>query len=321
MTAGTILQLAAATQSGGGGLCLFAIGRTTSIWSTHQATPGGAWTPWDGPKFAGQPAPASKIAAAGQNDGRLMLVMLDTQGMTWTLGQDSPSGGWGGWQGPCVGGEKFSYSDVAAGQQGGDGGIRICTADPMGKIWELYQTTPGGAWSNWEGPGLSNQPASAGEVALASQNDGNLMLFAEGGGKVMAVAQLSPGGDWGEWQQLSAPLPLVSLCAAQQGGDRGVQLWAIDQTSGQIWTILQEGAGGNWSDWKGPGFHRQPESFQRLAAADQGDGCCLLLATGMDGEIWATGQASPGGDWGDWHRIPAPGTVPAEEAAEPAQPA
>ena len=304
---GNVQAMAAGTASGGGA-CLFALDPSDHLWFTSQAGPGGAWGAWQGPKFAGQPAPGLDIALAGQNNGALMLVMLDDHGMAWTMEQTA-GGGWTSWQGPGIGGEQFSYSSIAAGEQSGPRGIQLFAADPNGVIWSCYQMDPGSAWSGWTS--FTASPIYRfGEVALGGQNNGCLMLIAESAGNILALPQTQPGGVWGSWGKLNDTSPMVNgICACQQGGSRGVQVWGLDTdvaNLGQVWTIFQDTAGGTWDPWQGPGFLSQPAPFRTIAAADQGNGCTILMGVTIPGELWAIGQTSPGGGWGSWAQIAAP---------------
>jgi hypothetical protein len=312
---GNLQRLAAAQQSGSGGLIAFAIDRHGAIWANAQKTPGGEWLGWAGPKFHGQPTTATQIAAAGQNNGALMLVMLDEQGMIWTLAQSGPSGGWGEWQGPGLGGQAMAYAAISAGEQGGKLGMQIWATDLDGMVWTLHQLTPGGSWSKWEGPGFWGQLTPFTVTAAAGQNNGNLMFFGlDVNNLVWMVGQRSPGGDW---IGLSGPgfgghsREFYAMAAAEQGGERGVEVWTIDK-GGRIWTLHQHQAGAAWSLWEGPGFAGQAKEFSRLAAARQNDGTVMLLAvTRKKSALWTVAQKSPGGDWGDWKQMSGPGDVAA----------
>src|SRR3954468_21470175 len=139
---GTIQAMATGTQSGEYGACLFTLDENGSLSFTTQETPGGFWQVWQGPSFGGQPAPGAQIACAGQNNGCLMLAMLDLDGMVWTMQQKHASGGWDDWQGPGIGGQKFSWIAITAGEQSGARGIQLMAADDTGQVWGCYQMNP-----------------------------------------------------------------------------------------------------------------------------------------------------------------------------------
>ena len=199
-------QLAASQQGGDRGIELWACGADGQIWTLYQVTAGGAWSGWEGPGFKGQPAPMFKLAAAQQNNGNVMLWTLDSAGRLWGIGQQSPGGDWGGWQGPSFAGQPEPFVEIAASEQGGSRGIEIWALGASGQIWTLYQLTAGGAWSSWEGPGFKGQPVPMRRIAAALQNTGNVLLWGvDDSDRLWMIGQGSPGGDWGGWVQSSMP--------------------------------------------------------------------------------------------------------------------
>jgi hypothetical protein len=305
---GTIRAIAAGTDSGRHGACLFALDENGILSFTAQEQPGGYWQIWQGPSFGGQPVPGAQIAVAGQNTGNLMLAMLDEKGNVWTMAQAEPSGGWGDWQG------KFGYQErpfiaIAAAQLSGPRGIILMAADEEGQVWLCYQMNPGADWSGWS-TGIANasggQPFAADTLALAGQNTDMLILFAEADGRIAALPEVPPGGPWSALGLADQKPDLHGICACQQGGKGGAQLWGLD-AGGQVWTLAQAGPGGAWGAWAGPGFPDQPEPFALIAAAGQNDGCTAFIGVGEKGDFWACGQTAPGGaDWGVWKHLSAP---------------
>jgi len=306
--------MAAAQQSGNRGVELWTTDLSGQIWTLYQTTPGGAWSGWEGPGFKGQPVPAWQVAAADQNTGDLMLFTLDMEGSVWCIPQQSAGGNWGAWSGPSLNGQPCPFFQIAASQQNGNRGVELWGIDAEGQIWTLYQTTPGGAWSHWEGPGFKGQSVPMTRVAAAGQNTGSVMLFAlDTNGSVWSIGQVSPGGNWGAWSGpnlADQPKPFHQISAAQQSGNRGVELWATDE-SGEIWTLYQTTPGGAWSKWEGPGFKGQTVPISRTAAAGQNNGDVELFALEFGGlALWSIAQSSAGGNWGAWIELPTP---PAEQ--------
>lgn len=308
---GTIQAMAAGTQSGKYGACLFTLDENGSLSFTTQETPGGFWQVWQGPSFGGQPAPGAQIACAGQNNGCLMLAMLDLDGMVWTMRQKHASSeGWDDWQGPGIGGQKFSWIAITAGEQSGARGIQLMATDDTGQVWGCYQMNPGADWSGWTGNLASlsgGQPFDAGELALSGQNDGMLMLLAESDGEIAAFPQTQQGGSWGAWTALGLggqTEPVKGICACQQGGSRGLQLWGLDG-NGKVWTLFQDTAGGAWDPWQ-VFLDNQPEPFVLIAAAGQNDGCSAFFGVGESGDLWTIGQSAPGGGWDKWKTMTPP---------------
>jgi len=311
VSGGTIQAMAAGTQTGKYGACLFTLDERGSLSFTTQETPGGFWQVWQGPSFGGQPKPGTRIACAGQNNGCLMLVMLDLEGMTWTMPQKHPSGGWDDhWQGPGIGAQKSGWSAITAGEQSGPRGIQLMATDDTGQVWGCYQMNPGADWSGWGGniAVLSGgQKFDAGEIVLSGQNDGMLMLIAESGGEVAALPQVQAGGSWGAWTALGLggqAEPVKGICACQQGGSRGLQLWGLDG-NGKVQTLCQATPGGASDPWQ-TFLDTQPEPFVLIAAADQNNGCTAFFGVGEKGDLWEVGQTAPGGGWGKWKTMTPP---------------
>lgn len=302
---GNYQQMAAATQSSGLGVCIMSLDDDGMLWCTTQQSAGGPWNPAQGPKYGGQQVPGSQVALADQGNGLLMLAMLDTQGKTWTLAQTAPGVWASDWTPPPIGSQIISFSSIAAATSY-TYGLMLMAADDMGQIWTCYQLSPGGEWSGWISLGAGTQPFGAYELALADQNNDQLMLIAEGGGALAACPEISTGASWGPWSAANLnnqPVPLSGICACQQGGPRGMQLWGLDTTTdaaGQVWTLFQDTAGGQWDPWQGPGFASQPEAFVEIAAVLQNNGCSLLIGVGEEGNPWMIAQTAPGGDWGAW---------------------
>jgi len=236
-SASHILRIAAAANSGSGGACLFALDTRGRLSFTSQASPGGPWRGWQGPKFSGQPAPAAAIAAADQNNGCLMLVLLTPGGDLWSIAQNGPSDVWLAWQGPKIGGQHIAFKAVAASGQVGTRGLHLMAADVMGYVWSCHQTKPGADWSGWSNLDcIGPAPRFVSELAMSGQNNGCLMLFSEARGQITALPQSSPDGAWGYWTSIGqnqVATELASICACQQGGWRGVQFWGLDG-AGQI---------------------------------------------------------------------------------------
>jgi hypothetical protein len=307
-TAATVQALASATQNGDHGACLFALDGSGLLSFTTQETPAGPWQVWQGPSFGGQPVRGAALACAGQNNGALMLAMLDAEGRIWALSQKGPSRGWAGWEGPGLADQEFTATAIAAGQLGGPRGIQLMALDDEGAVWGCFQMDPGTAWSGWT-TGLATasggQPFAAAELAMGDQGDGKLMLVALSGGEVAAFPQTQVGGAWGGWSALglggSAPA-LHGICAAPRGDAGGLRLWALD-AGGQVWTTAQEDTAGPWQTWQGPGFAGQPDTFVRIAAADQNNLCTLFVGATESGALWSIAQTSPGGPWGPWQRL------------------
>jgi hypothetical protein len=92
-----ILQTITASQQGGSrGAQLWGVDQDYALWTTYQETPGGNWSGWLGPSWAGATT-FTQIAAAQQNNGCVELWGIDLNLSVKTISQTSPGGNWTGW--------------------------------------------------------------------------------------------------------------------------------------------------------------------------------------------------------------------------------
>jgi hypothetical protein len=305
-----LLTFISAANRGRTGEQLFGIDPSGRIWTTARAGLAGAWTPWDGPGFASQTFTAVQIAVGGQNTGVLYLWALDDAGNLHEIAQNQ-AGGWDGWTGPKARVPSARLTYIAAAEQNGNRGVELFAVDIQGQIWTVYQQTPGGAWSIWEGSGFKHQPAPVAKAFPVQQNNGRLFLFTiDAEGKVRGISQQSPGGEWGPWSDgpakpvlqlppLVAQAPFVEITGAPMGGNRGAMLWALS-ADGQIWSIYQTSAGGPWSAWSEPGFANQPVPMRKIAAVQQRSKACQLFALDVQHKLWTVTQTAEAGSWNAW---------------------
>jgi len=306
---GNYAEMAAAAQ-GSWGICIMSLDSEGLLWCTTQQGTGGPWNAAQGPKFGGQPTGGTAIAMADQGNGLLMLAMIDSKGMVWTLAQTGANAWADEWTQPPIGSQIIGFTSIAA-TTSYTYGLQLMATDQEGTIWSCYQLTPGGEWGGWIALGAGTQPFAAYEVALGNQNNNQMMLVAEGGGQLAACPEIGTGATWGPWSAANVnnqPAALKGICASQQGGPRGIQIWGLedsDNTGGTVWTLFQDTSGGQWDPWQGF-VANQPVLFVEIAAALQNDGICLFVGVGEDGNPWVTNQTSPGGDWEPWYQpIPA----------------
>jgi hypothetical protein len=299
--------IAVSMQGGNRGIEFWSAASNGQIWTLYQQSPGADWSVWEGPGFKQQPVALRQLAAALQNNGNVLLVGLDDNGNGWTCGQTAPGGDWGAWGSLSLAPQPAPFRRVAASQQGGGRGIKLWTTGEDGQIWTLEQSSPGGNWTSWEGPGFRDQPVPMFKMAAAQQNNENIMFWGlDAEGRLWGIAQNAPGGGWDNWSGPNfsgQPEPFVEIAASEQGGSRGVEIWGVT-AAGQIWTLYQTSAGGAWSSWEGPGFKGQAVPTRRVAAALQNTGNVMLWAVGPADDLWIISQLWPGGDWGPWSPAP-----------------
>ena len=179
-----------------------------------------------------------------------------------------------------------------------------------GQVWGCYQINPGADWSGWGGEIAvlsGGQNFDAGEIALAGQNDGMLMLIAQSGGELAALPQIQPGGSWGAWTALGLggqTEPVKNICACQQGGtSRRPALGARrrrqgpDPVSGYAWRRVGCVAG----------LPRHPARVVRADRRGRPEQWLhVFFGVGEKGDLWSVGQTAPGGGWGKWKTMTPP---------------
>lgn len=299
----TLTKLAASQQGGNRGAQLWGVQVNGTLDTIYQVTPGGGWSQWLGPGWAGPgyPTQVYELAAAQQNDGRVQFFGLDLKLQLWSTWQSAPGGDWVSWAGPNWNNGPTEMKRVAASQQGGNRGAELWGITSDYGLVTCYQTTPGGSWSGWETWGPTPQNSQWIEITASQQNDGRVQLWGlDTNHQLWSCWQTSPGGDWTGWTGPNwdgAP-PLINICACQQGGTRGAQLWGITENYTLI-SDYQVSAGNGWSGWStGSWLNAQP--VYELAAAQQNDGRVQLWAITLNQVLQSIWQTSPGGDWSGW---------------------
>ena len=92
-------KLTASQQGGNRGAQLWGVQYNGTLNTIYQETPGGSWSAWLGPGWAGAgyPTQVYELAAAQQNNGCVQFWGLDTKLQLWSTGQTSPGGNWTAW--------------------------------------------------------------------------------------------------------------------------------------------------------------------------------------------------------------------------------
>jgi hypothetical protein len=296
-------KLTSSQQGGSRGAQLWGVQYNGTLDTIYQVTPGGGWSQWLGPSWAGSgnPPQVYELAAAEQNNGCVQFWALDLKLQLWSTGQSSPGGNWTAWSGPNWNKAATGMKRIAASQQGGPRGAQLWGIAADYSLVTCYQITAGGAWSGWQPWPATPQNSQFVEIAAAQQNDGRVQLWAlDTKRQLWSCWQTSPGGNWTGWSGPnwnSAPL-LSNIAVCQQGGTRGAQLWAITEDYTLI-SDFQVTAGGNWSGWStGSWLNAQP-CFE-VTAAQQNNGCVQLWIITLNQVLMSVSQTSPGGNWGAW---------------------
>jgi hypothetical protein len=299
----TLTKLAASQQGGNRGAQLWGTEVNGTLDTIYQLTPGGGWSQWRGPDWAGPNYPKQlyELAAAQQNNGCVQFFALDMKLQLWTTAQSAPGGDWTAWSGPNWNNAPKGMTRIAASQQGGNRGAQLWGITEDKGLATCYQQSPGGNWSGWKTWRATPQNSQIIDLTAAQQNDGRVQLWAlDTKLQLWSWYQTSPGGNWTAWSVPNwdgAP-PLRTITACQQGGSRGAQLWGITPEFTLI-SNFQVTPGGNWNGWSSGSWENAPPVYE-LSAAQQNNGCVELWAVTTEQVLTAIGQTSPGGDWTGW---------------------
>lgn len=160
-----------------------------NAWSRVQAAPNSST--YDGFELVGDTG-LTKLATERNQDGRLSVFAIGSDGALWARYQTAVGGGWNadGWQ--SMGGAWIVEIATA---RNVDGRIEVFVRNQWGNVFHRYQVTPNGGW-NPEGwlPFGGNGIVS---IAAAYRNDGRLEVAAIGGdGHAYHRVQYAPGSGW-----------------------------------------------------------------------------------------------------------------------------
>jgi len=180
-----------------GRLEAFVIGSDNALWHKWQATPGGTWGGW---YSLGKPpiANAFFIPFVRKNDdGRLEVFTVGTDGALWHLWQAAPNGTWSNCASLCNP-PMTNVQSAPSVRKNKDGRLETFSICSDGALWHIWQITPGGVWGSWDSLGRPSDSIILSAGPLVVENtDGRLEAFVGGSDNALWHAwQVSPGGNW-----------------------------------------------------------------------------------------------------------------------------
>jgi hypothetical protein len=295
----TLNKLTASQQGGKRGAQVWGVDFKGTLHTAYQETPGGSWSQWLGPNWAGQnyPKQVYELAAAQQNDGRVQFWALDLKLQLWSTWQSAPGGDWTGWTGPNWNNAPKGMRRIAASQQGGNRGAQLWGLAEDYSLVTCYQITPGGNWSGWQGWPATPQQSKWVEITACQQGDGRVALWGlDTKQQLWGVGQLTPGGDWGPW---SGPnwinAPRLTNIAACQTND-GAMIWGINEEARMISNFQTSPGSNKWSGWSSGDWMNAPFSYE-LTAAQQNNGCAQVWAISLNQVLSSIAQTGQGCAW------------------------
>ncbi|MFF4497022.1 peptidoglycan DD-metalloendopeptidase family protein [Streptomyces sp. NPDC001546] len=167
-----------------------------------------------------------------------------------------------------------------------DGRLEVFAAGADG-VHHAWQTTPNGAWSDWERLG---GPATA-ELAIGPNADGRLELFALNADTLQHRYQLQPSGTWSDWQDFGTGGHTLTTGTNPDG-----RLEVFASGPNGIYHRYQTAPNSGWSPWQPTGGG---PANSRIAMEKSPDGRLEVFALNAD-TLQHQYQTTPNGTWSDW---------------------
>ncbi len=290
----TLNKLAASQQGGNRGAQLWGVDQRGKLYTTYQTTPGGDWSNWLGPDWAGpnHPQGVFELAASQLPDGRTQFWALDLRQRLWSTWQKSPGGNWSPWKQEWGGVmSHVRYKKMAAAPSNNTAHFLGISEDGVLITCNLMS---GDNWSPWTNLRATPRQSRWIEVTACQQHDGSVGVWALDTERQLWSIQRTNSG-WGEWQGpnwKNAPR-LRNVVAVKSYS--GTILFAQDEQY-RI-TALQQNSPGNqhWTGWLA-NWMGGPESYE-LAVAGQNNGSVHLWVITLKGKLSGFGQRPPNHGW------------------------
>src|SRR5262249_12511913 len=131
-----------------------------------------------------------------------------------------------------------------------DGRLDAFCGGSDGALWEIAQTTAGGAWGGWTSPGAPSG-VSLGQAAGGQNADGPLEVFVVGAfNQLWHIWQTSAGGAWSAWASLGTPPGAAQIAGLSVATNADGRLEAFAGVlNGDVWHIWQTAPNAGWSSW------------------------------------------------------------------------
>jgi hypothetical protein len=285
-------------------LCIDQSGALASI---RQTAPGGGWGTW---KSLGGPSNGvqlASLAAAPNQDGRLQVFSLGTDGQLYTAWQVAPAGNWSSW-GLLVPKDAPTASALAVAPNQ-DGRLQVFIAGPQG-VWSAYQTSPDDAWSEWIN---FEWPSATPPTGITSIIDaaGQLHLAAFGLYVIQSSSQAGPNQGWGGWSTVGDPTAFaLSQLMWARNADGHLELFGLgtDGIPRHIWQYNSA-----WQGWQT--LDPMISGVEFMTVGQNADGRLEVFVC-AGGEFRHLYQTSPSNGWATgWLSLGAPSGEACDTAA------
>jgi hypothetical protein len=180
-----------------------------------------------------------------------------------------------------------------------DGRLEAFAVQADHTLRHIFQTTPGGGWSQWY---AFSSISLTGRVEVAANGDGRLEVFGVGtDGQLWHAWQQCAGCGWSDWFPLGGQWqPDRFSVAANVDGRLEVFAVGVDGSLQHDWQS------NGWSGWFSltPPWSPSPSAtVAGVAAARQTDGRLAVTAVDPAGRLVVDVQAGPGFGWSPWQAL------------------
>lgn len=192
-------------------------------------------------------------------DGRLEVFAFG-QGGIFNISQVAPNGGWReGWLDKGSPSSSVRITAHVVGRNA-DGRQEIFAIGDDNALWQKWQVTPNGGWSEWKAGGRPARDTSlTGQFTVGKNRDGRQEVFAIGSdGNAWQMWQTAPNGGWSDWAKLGQPplgLRRSDRITLGRNEDSRQELFAMGSDDA-LWHVWQTGPNGGWSGWASLGKPR-----------------------------------------------------------------
>ena len=178
--------------------------------------------------------------------------------------------------------------------QNSDGRLEAFHIDSSLTVQHNWQTVPNGGWNGWGPLGSTEQATS---IAVGSNANGSLEIFAIGADSYLYRNYQSPSG-WSGWSQLLGGWQGKTIKEGRNTDGRlEVFLIGLDNQVYHNWQTRPNAD--NWSGWNllGP----TAQAALSIAVGQNANGSLEVFALGTDGHLYRNYQTN---NWIGWNQIP-----------------
>jgi hypothetical protein len=171
-------------------------------------------------------------------------------------------------------------------------------------LWQLYQLTPAGGWSQWVSHGSPVTADGASWPIVGASADGRLELFMSFGGVPYQMWQTAANNGWTPtWTAVQGtPTDGVWWNAMAPRADRCLELFTVGDafTEGStVWHNRQSAPSNGWSGLASLGSPPISSTRALLTVGASADGRLEVFVSEYFGALWHIWQL-PAGGWSNW---------------------